>query len=170
MTSLRRRLSSAAALAAAALALAGCRGPSVPMEPAPLAATPECADVSVRLPESLAGLDLRVTNAQATGAWGTPASVLLRCGVPAPGPTTAECVSVNGIDWIQDDSRAPSYVFTTYGRSPAVQVTIDASTGVSGLAVLTGLEPAVSTLPSVGGCVGAGDVGAPGTATATPGA
>lgn len=160
MTSLRRRLALAAALSVAALALAGCRGPSVPMEPAPLAAAPECADVTVRLPHTLAGLELRGTNAQATGAWGTPASVLLHCGVPTPGPTTDACVSVNDIDWVQDDSRADEgvYAFTTYGRSPAAKVTIDASTGVSGLDVLSGLAAAVTYLPQVGACVGADDV------------
>ena len=159
MSSLRRRLALTAALAASALALAGCRGPSVPMEPAPLANAPECAEVTVRLPDTVDDLELRQTNAQATGAWGTPASVLLHCGVPTPGPTTDRCLSLNGIDWVEDDSRAPTYVFTTYGRSPAAQVTIDASAGViSGTNVLIDLGPAVQHLPVVGGCVGAEDV------------
>ena len=42
-----------------------------------------------RLPETVDGLERRETNAQATGAWGNPASVLLRCGVPTPGPTAS---------------------------------------------------------------------------------
>ena len=140
------------------------------MEAAPLAADPACAEVSVRLPEKVDDLPLRLTNAQATGAWGDPAVVRLRCGIPTPPPTTLQCVSLNGIDWIEDDSAAPKYTFTSYGRSPAVEVTIDASGGqVSGTNVLMDLGQAVARLPKVGGCIGADDVfGASTSATPTP--
>ncbi|GGA63819.1 hypothetical protein GCM10011490_13040 [Pseudoclavibacter endophyticus] len=146
-------------IAAVALALAGCSGPSVPMQPAANANAPECADVTVRLPETVDGLELRTTNAQATGAWGSPATVLLHCGVATPEPTTDRCISLNGIDWVEDDADAPTYVYTTYGRSPAAQVTIDASGGtVSGTNVLMDLGGAIGYLPAVGGCVGPDDV------------
>lgn len=168
MSSIRRRFLLAAVLAASALALTGCRGPSVPMEAAALANAPECAEVTVRLPQTVDGLELRLTNAQATGAWGNPASVLLHCGVPTPPPTTDRCVSLNGIDWVEDDSRAPTYVYTSYGRSPAAQVTIDASSGeISGTNVLMDLGSAIDHLPRVGGCVGADDLFA--TPDAVPG-
>ena len=29
---------------------------------------------------------------------------------------------INGIDWVQDDSRTPLNTYTTYGRVPAVEV------------------------------------------------
>lgn len=127
------------------------------MEPAPDAAAPECAEVSVRLPSAVDGLGLRHTNAQATGAWGSPASVLLRCGVPTPGPTTDYCQNLNGIDWVLDDSQAPTYRFTSYGRTPAVEVIVDSDV-VSGTTVLIDLEDAVAKLPKTGACVGADDV------------
>lgn len=139
------------------------------MEPAPNADAPECAEVTVRLPETVDGLELRLTNAQATGAWGSPASVLLHCGVPTPDPTTAECISLDGIDWVADESNAPTYVFTTYGRSPAARVTIDASGGtVSGTNVLMDLGFVIEHLPVVGGCVGADDVYDPSTGEPAP--
>lgn len=127
------------------------------MEPAPDAAAPECAEVSVRLPSTVDGLELRLTNAQATGAWGTPAGVLLRCGVPTPGPTSAECFEISEVDWIMDESQAPTYRFTTYGRTPAVEVIVDSDVA-SGTVVLADLTDAVKKLPETGGCVGADDV------------
>lgn len=141
-----------------AAALAGCSGPSVPMQPAEYAGAAECAEVSVRLPETVDNLSKRYTNAQATGAWGNPASVLLRCGVETPGPTTDQCISLDGIDWVEDESDAPTYRYTTYGRTPALEVIIDSSTGVSGLNALMDLNEVVGYLPQTGQCVGAEDV------------
>ena len=134
-----------------ALVLAGC-SQTVALEPADDAANPVCAEVSVRLPDTADGQPLRSTNAQATGAWGNPASIILRCGVPAPAPTAElPCLTVEGIDWLRDDSDAPNYVFTTYGRVPAVEVIVDGDKA-SGFAALVDLAPAVGRLP-VEGCV-----------------
>ena len=108
---------------AASLLLSACAG-IVPMTPAEDANNPLCAEVIVRLGD-VAGLPKRETNAQATGAWGDPASVLLTCGLEAPAPTTLPCVSVNSVDWIMDDAQKPLYIFTTYGRTPAVQVALE---------------------------------------------
>lgn len=164
-----RRALAAALLVPLAAALAGCQ--SVPMEPAPDAQNVDCAYVSLALPKTVDGLEQRLTNAQATGAWGTPAHVLLRCGVTPPGPTDAQCVTVNGVDWIKDESEAPTYRFTTYGREPAVEVLIDASpeSGVSGTAALVDLGPAVSRIPATSGCIGAEDVFAVPTPAGQPG-
>lgn len=135
------------------------------MQPAADALLVECAEVTVRLPETIGGafnadgqpvsdsLVRRQTNAQATAAWGEPVSVSLWCGVEVPGPTSAECVSVNGIDWIVDDTEAPVYRFTTYGRIPAVTVQLD-NTLVAGSTVLSDLSSAVSVTEAAGGCVG----------------
>lgn len=46
--------------------------------------------------------------AAATGSWGDPVSVLLSCGVTVPGPTAElQCVTLEGIDWLVDESEAP---------------------------------------------------------------
>ncbi|MDQ2661826.1 MAG: DUF3515 domain-containing protein [Actinomycetota bacterium] len=137
------------------LVLAGC-AQAVPFDPAADASDPDCAAVVVRLPDTVAGLTERETNAQGTGAWGQPASVLLRCGVEPPGPTTDRCVSVDGVDWIIDESDAPNYRFTTYGRTPAVEVLVD-NDAVSGSTAITDLSSAVSAIPAEGGCVAIDD-------------
>ena len=97
------------------------------LDPAPHANDPVCADVTVHLPSSLENLPRRETNAQATGAWGQPAVVLLRCGVTVPIVSELPCVQTDDIQWLRDDSKAPTYVFTTYGRTPAIAVVVDQS-------------------------------------------
>jgi len=132
--------------------LTGC-APAVALEPADDAANPACAEVSVRLPDTVAELPRRLTNAQATGAWGEPTGVILRCGVPVPAPTaTLPCVTVDGVDWLRDGTDDPNFVFTTYGRNPAIEVIIDSAV-VSGFSALNDLARAVSQLPIEGECI-----------------
>ena len=130
------------------------------MEPAPQATAVGCAEVSVRLPDSVGDLPRRETNAQGTGAWGADAAVLLHCGVDPLAPTTNPCVTINGVDWVEDDSEAPYYRFTTYGREPAVEVYLD-SAAVSGSTVLVDLGTAVSVIPQTRHCVGVQDLEVP---------
>jgi hypothetical protein len=146
---LRRAGALAAGVALAAL-LTGC-AQAVPFDAAPDAADTACADVVVRLPDTVAEQAERETNAQGTGAWGTPAAVLLRCGVTPPGPTEDRCVSVDGVDWVIDESDAPRFRFTTYGRTPAVEVIVDNDV-VSGTSAITDLSRAVSAIPADGAC------------------
>jgi len=157
----------AAGSAALVLSLAGCSQP-VPIDAADGASSPDCAALVVRLPEVLnqnpdpnapeTGEEQpeRETNAQGTGAWGSPASVLLRCGVATPGPTTDTCYSVNGVDWLMDDTDKPNYRFTTYGRTPAVEVLVDSDV-VSGTTVLTDLSSAVAVIPAEAACTSVDD-------------
>ncbi|GAA2025711.1 hypothetical protein GCM10009819_05950 [Agromyces tropicus] len=154
---LARRLAAAALVAFAAPLLAACT-PAVPFDPAPDATDPDCASVVVRLPDQVAGLDARETSAQGTGAWGSPAAVLLRCGVEPPGPTTLRCVSVDDVDWIIDESDAPRYRFLTYGRTPAVEVVVD-NDAVSGTTAISDLSGAVGAIPADGGCTDFEDLG-----------
>lgn len=128
----------------------------VPLEAAPDANDPDCAQVTVRLPDIVDGLEKRETNAQATGAWGDPVQVELKCGVEATGPTTLECVSVNDVDWIVDDSKAPLYRFEAYGRVPAVEVIVDSSER-SGSNVIVDLSSAVRVLPQERECTSVSD-------------
>ncbi|WP_241095557.1 MULTISPECIES: DUF3515 family protein [unclassified Leucobacter] len=147
----RRALAPALIIATAAVAvLTGCAG-DVPMEPAANANDPACADVIVRLPETIGELPLRHTNAQATGAWGDPAAVLLKCGIEPSGPTTDQCVSVDGIDWIIDRSREPLFRFEAYGREPGLEVIVD-SEKVSGTTVVTELSAVAQLLPQTRQC------------------
>ncbi|MDH6237530.1 DUF3515 domain-containing protein [Cryobacterium sp. CG_9.6] len=150
------RVSAAATVLLGTILLTGCAA-AVPLQPAADATNPACADVVVQLPELVSDEPIRETNAQATGAWGDPSAILLHCGVTVPGPTTLPCLTVNGIDWIEDDSDAPLYRYTTYGRDPAVELVID-SGKVSGTNTLVDLASAVSGIPATAACVGAEDV------------
>ncbi|MBC7723142.1 MAG: DUF3515 family protein [Burkholderiaceae bacterium] len=144
-----RRAATTAAMILVAFTLAGC-AVAVPMQPAADAVNPDCAEIIVRLPDAIDGHDQRETDAQATGAWGDPAVILLRCGVEVPGPSTQRCVSIDGIDWLVDDSDPDRGVFTTYGRDPAVQVVVDHVTSDSN--ALNALSNAVGSAPVSGAC------------------
>ncbi len=130
--------------------LTGCSA-TVALQPAADANNPLCADVSVRLPDSIGGQARQWTDAQATGAWGEKASVILSCGVKPPAPTEEKCITISGVDWIVDESKDPEFYVTTYGRTPAVLVYYD-NTVVSGNDVLDALAASVSTLPVDGKC------------------
>ena len=146
-----RTFLAAALVAAVGFTLAGCTG-SVPMEPAESANDPACADVIVRLPATVAGLGKRATNAQATGAWGDPVGVELRCGIEPSGPTTDDCVNVNGVDWIIDRTNAPLYRFEAYGRSPGLEVYVNNEIA-SGTSTVTDLAAVAKVLPQTRQCL-----------------
>ncbi|KQQ00837.1 MULTISPECIES: DUF3515 domain-containing protein [unclassified Rathayibacter] len=152
-----RRLRTPFVALSAVLLLSGCAA-AVPLEPAADATNEGCAEVSVRLPDVVAEQPERETDAQGTAAWGTPAAVILHCGVEPPGPTTDLCVSVNGVDWIIDETRADEdvYTLTTYGRDPAVEITVDQSRA-SGTSAVTDLANAVSYLPQDRECTDVSD-------------
>ena len=135
----------------ALLSLSGCAA-TVNLEPAEDSNNPGCAEVMVRLPSQLGGLQERYTNAQATAAWGDPVAVLLRCGLESVEVSTLPCVSAGGIDWLVDDSLAPSYRFISYARFPAVEVVVD-SDSASGITSLEGISGAVAQLPATKACL-----------------
>ncbi len=90
-------------------------------------ADPACARVGAHWPDRVGALDRTQTSQQspAVAAWGDPA-IIARCGLPMPGPTTDECIVVDGVDWVArrlDDGM----VFVTYGRDPAIQVIVPAA-------------------------------------------
>jgi hypothetical protein len=128
---------------AGATVLAGC-SQTVALEPAINANTPECANMMVRLPDTVAELPRRNVNAQSTAAWGEPVAVIVRCGLPTPPPSVLPCATVEGIDWLRDDADAPRFVFITYGLDPATEVIVDSEV-VSGTAVLRDLARAIGS-------------------------
>jgi hypothetical protein len=132
------------------LLLTGC-APIVNLEPAPLANDPGCAEVSVRMPGTISDLERRETNAQATSAWGEPTAIILRCGLEPVEVSTLPCVSAGEIDWLVDDSGAPSYRFISFARTPAVEVIVD-STKASGVSALEAVAQAVGKLPATKQC------------------
>lgn len=141
-----------AAISGALLTLTACTA-TVNLEAAPLANDPACAEVIVRLPDLVAEQEKRATNAQATAAWGNPSSILLRCGLEPVSVSKLTCVTAGEIDWLVDDSAAPSYRFITFGRSPATEVIVD-SKSVAGVTALEELAGAVGNIPATKNCLG----------------
>jgi hypothetical protein len=123
----------------------------VALEPAEDANNAECAEISVRLPDELAGEPKRSVNAQSTGAWGEPVSVILRCGLEPVEVSALPCVTAGEIDWLVDDSNAPSFRFVSYARFPATEVIID-STKLAGVTVLEQLSSTIGILPATKRC------------------
>ncbi|MCC6270609.1 MAG: CRISPR-associated protein Cas5 [Microbacteriaceae bacterium] len=152
MSTFTRHVVVAALAPALLLGVVAC-SPTVPMTPAQDATNPLCADVIVRLRTvpAIDGFERRTTDAQATAAWGTPSAILLRCGVPVPGPSTLLCATVKGVDWLRDDSQAPNYIFTTYGRDPAVEVIVNGDVA-SGTEALIAVSNAVGSIPATRAC------------------
>ncbi|MDQ2783087.1 MAG: DUF3515 domain-containing protein [Actinomycetota bacterium] len=83
-----------------------------------------CTTAAAAWPGSVSGRSVVTTDpvSSAVRAWGDPA-IVARCGVDPPGPTTDDCLTVNGVDWVatplSDGTR-----FVTYGRDPAIEVLI----------------------------------------------
>jgi len=145
-----RQLALAAAATLAVTMLTGC-APTINLEPGALANDPACAEIIVRLPSTVAGFEKRTTNAQATGAWGNPTAVILRCGLEPVEISSLTCVTASDIDWLVDDSESPSYRFISYGRSPATEVIVD-STQVAGVTALEELAGAVQSIEATKRC------------------
>lgn len=137
-------------LAPLLLLLSGCSA-TVNLEAAPLANEPACAEVSVRYPNQISELEQRFTNAQATTAYGEPAAILVRCGLEPVYASALPCVTASEIDWLVDESQAPSFRFISFGRSPAIEVVVD-SESASGVSALDALSQAVSQIPATKFC------------------
>ncbi|MEN0129537.1 MAG: DUF3515 family protein [Brevundimonas sp.] len=151
------------ACTAVVVLLAGCSS-TVPTTAATHATDPVCADVVLSTPDELSGLPRRDTNAQATTAWGEPdAAIVLRCGVEPLGPTTDRCVTVEGpggtsVDWVvkegDTDSDDADATFVTYGRVPAVEVTVPAAVRkLHSTSMLIDLGPAISKTAKQRSCL-----------------
>ncbi len=159
---MRRGARGAAGLAVVTL-LAGCAA-TVPVQVAPNAHDPVCAEVVLRLPDDLDGMPRLRTDAQATVAWGeTTAPVVLRCGVDPLPPTTDACVTAAddraSVDWVAvpgeaDDAGNAPWTFTTYGRSPAFEVAVPAAvTATRSTSFLVDLGPAIARVAATRSCL-----------------
>jgi hypothetical protein len=151
------------ALGLALVPLSACSSPVV-VPAAPHAADPLCAEVVLALPRELDGMPRLATGSQATVAWGDRTDpVVLRCGVEPPPPTTDPCVTADdgstAVDWVAvegsaDAAGATSWTFTTYGRSPAVEVVVPASvTATRSTSFLIDLGPAVARVDQTRACL-----------------
>jgi Protein of unknown function (DUF3515) len=83
-----------------------------------------CRSAAAGWPKTVGGQSLRITSSSsdAVRAWGDPA-IIARCGLPPIGPTTDQCLDVSGVDWVAHQL-TDGVRFTTYGRSPAIEVLV----------------------------------------------
>lgn len=146
------------------LGLSACGAVRVPAGPA--AADPLCADIVLGAPQEMFGLERTETTSQGTVAWGSGEdTVVLRCGVVPPGPTTDPCTRLgneNGVqvDWIvreQDDI----VLLTTYGREPAIDISVPRAVAPDqpSAAALDMGQLIDATIEATEHCVGAGETG-----------
>ena len=114
------------------------------------------------MPDRLGGLERRATTSQATDAWGDEFAIVARCGVEVPGPSEDVCIAVEtggyAADWVISETE-DSRIATTYGRNPAVEVTIPKIRADEAVAdVLAELTPPVALADPTGrACVGLAD-------------
>lgn len=152
-----RRLTVIVSAALITAVLSGC-STTVHVEPAADANDPACAKVSVLLPKLVAGQERVWTDAQATGAWGDP-SILLRCGVAPPAPSDLVCTTIGGVDWLVLDVEDKRQRLVTYGRDPAIEVSIKRGEEFDFATVVDDISKGIRAgLPeATGGCTVAGE-------------
>ena len=110
------------------------------------AASQACRSVAANWPTTVGGQSLRATSplSPSVRAWGDP-EIIARCGVAPIGPTTDQCLAVSGVDWVAHQL-TDGVRFTTYGRSPAIEVLIPSAYRPEPL-LLPAFGAAASTIP-----------------------
>ncbi|MEV6295698.1 DUF3515 family protein [Streptomyces sp. NPDC051896] len=87
-----------------------------------------CARIAAHYPDRLDGDRRDRGSHEGLAAWGH-GTVRLRCGLNPPAPTKDSWISVNGVDRVlrRVAARDGRSLLVTYGRRPAVEVTLAAS-------------------------------------------
>ena len=160
----RSRLLALPAACLLAVGLAACGTVTVP--PGEHATDPVCADIVLGAPPEVLDMPQTETSSQGTVAWGSGEdTVVMRCGVAPPGPTTAQCTTLadgtgTEVDWIVREVEPGVFLYTTYGREPAIDVSVPRSAAPdqpSGAALdLTQLV--TRNIEATDFCIGPGDV------------
>jgi hypothetical protein len=149
----RRVLRTAAPLILACLALPACGQGAIKAVPFGDSDSPVCEQVADHWPERVGELTPRVTAVQSRGvaAWGDPA-IVARCGKAPLGPTEDPCIDINGIDWVATTLDDGGTMFTTYGRSPAIEVLVPAEYETAPLWLPAFTEAATQIEQTLGRC------------------
>ncbi|MEU0162778.1 DUF3515 family protein [Streptomyces sp. NPDC006261] len=115
----------AGALTAGVLVSCGADAPGDGVTSGPHAGDAACKRLADRYPDRLGGQELTFTDRPGVAVWGDN-TIVLRCGVDLPVPTTDPCATVEGVDWVfrEDRSGDDGKVVVTYGRDPAVEAVI----------------------------------------------
>lgn len=141
------------ALTALGVTFAALAGEDAP-QPGPHAKDPACAALAKRLPSELAGLSRRRALSPGVTVWGDN-EVIARCGVTPPEKTTDPCASINNTDWVireMSDHGRGGRLLVTYGRRPAVELTISERTKSVDVVLVT-LSDAVKPIAAESKCL-----------------
>jgi hypothetical protein len=153
----------AAAAALGAGLLSGCAAATY-APPGPDAALPVCGEVVAYAPPEVLDLARTEPASQGTAVWGRgDEAVVLRCGVTPPPPDPEGCTRLeddqgNLTDWLIRPTDDGGWMFTTYGREPAIDVLVPS--GVGGdqpSAALLALSSTVQRIEPTTHCVGLED-------------
>lgn len=161
---LRSRLLALPAAGLMAVGLVSCGTVQVP--PGADAAAPACADIVLGAPPEVLGMERSETSSQGTAAWGSgEETIVMRCGVTPPGPTTDLCTTLadgNGVevDWIVRELEDGVFLYTTYGREPAIDVSVPqaAAPDQPSGAALDLTQVITLNIEATDRCIGPGDV------------
>lgn len=129
------------------------------IDSAPHAKDPKCSKAVDRSPEKVASESRDWVLGEGVASWGD-GSTVLRCGVDELEPTVNLCLTVDGVDWVLDEKKLRETgvsTLTTYGRSPAVQVTYSGGREEVG-GVLVDLKKSVAAIPQKRKCIGYGEM------------
>lgn len=144
-------------VAGAAVLVRAQTSPTSGIEPAEHASSSACTGADKAYPGHVAGKERDDTDQPGVAAWGG-GQVIWRCGLTPIRPTLDPCFNVNGVDWVlrQAKSTGGKKVLITYGRKPAVEVTVkDGTDAVDG--VLVDVSRMAKPLPKYSKCLGADD-------------
>ncbi len=118
-------LAAAAVAVAAVLIFVVTKEPHYNVRPGAQSGNAHCGRMTENAPAKLAGHPKHATKLAGVALWGD-SNIVLRCGVTGIGPTSDPCFSADGVDWVIDTARSTDTqkVITTYGRTPATEVTV----------------------------------------------
>jgi uncharacterized protein DUF3515 len=110
-------------------------------------------------PDTVLGKNRDPVDGPGAASWGDT-SIVLRCGVTPPPPTPNLCMNVDGVDWVLNkkrDMHDERVALTTYGRVPAVELTVARAVGHHGGA-LTTVNHLLDAVPQARKCTSLADV------------
>lgn len=142
-------LAGAASLLVVASA-AACSG-SEAVQPAPSASAAACTTALAAAPATVLGKARTPLDVAGALAYGEP-PIVVRCGLAAPGPSPDRCLELDGTDWLLTSAdEAVPVVLVSFGRDPAVEVTVPGDYGrENASAAAIDLAPVARALPSNG--------------------
>ncbi|WP_420036284.1 DUF3515 family protein [Streptomyces sp. cg28] len=117
-----------------------------------------CGKVVDRAPEKIFSDSRDWVIGDGVASWGKQ-HLTLRCGVEELEPTVNLCVNADGVDWVLDEEKLKIdgvSSLTTYGRSPAVELTYSGPKEDVG-GILSSLKSTVVGIPQHSKCLGEGD-------------